>query len=214
MIHSLPESGFNPPPPPETPQEVGPWKRIASQAIYSNPWIHLREDKVLQPDGKPSIYGVVQYRNTAIGVVALDAQNQTVLVGQHRYPLDYYSWEIPEGGCLPDRETALEAAQRELHEEAGATAKQWNYLGCFTLSNSVSDEIAHLYLARDLTVGTAEPEPTEILCQKWIPFAEACRMAMEGEINESLSIVALARAQHFLALEAQGKPQPSYRQTP
>lgn len=198
----------------ERAKNIGPWQVLGSHAIYSNPWIQVREDQVRHPDGQPGIYGVVSFRNLAVGVVPLDRDGHVTLVGQHRYPLDYYSWEIPEGGCRIGMEKTEEAAIRELREETGMRASRLDYLGCFTLSNSVSDEIAHLYLARDLSPDPLDPDSTEILSLQKIPFAEACRQAEEGELNESLTTIALLRARRFLACEAQGLATPQYRTFP
>jgi 8-oxo-dGTP pyrophosphatase MutT (NUDIX family) len=213
-------------PPPDFLRRVGPWSVLGSRAIYSNAWISLREDRVIHPHGAEGLYGVLSFRHIAVGVVPLTADHEVILVGQHRYPLDYYSWEIPEGGGpMPNHaaggasptevESAAEAtAHRELAEETGYSAGRLDYLGCFALSNSVTDEIAHLYLARDLTPGEAQPEPTEILQVKSVPFVEACRMAEEGEINESLSVIALLRARHFLTREKAGMAPAPYRKMP
>jgi 8-oxo-dGTP pyrophosphatase MutT (NUDIX family) len=211
---------------PDALRRVGPWSVLGSRAIYSNAWISLREDRVIHPHGAEGIYGVVSFRHIAVGIVPINAKGEVILVGQHRYPLDYYSWEIPEGGgTLPmiaagsstqtEIEKAAQAtAHRELAEETGYTAARLDYLGCFALSNSVTDEVAHLYLARELIPGEAQPEPTEILQVKAVPFAEACRMAEEGEINESLSVIALLRARHFLAREKAGMSPAPYRKMP
>ena len=169
--------------------------------IYDNPWIRVREDDVLRPDGSPGIYGTVHFKNLAVAVVPIDAQGRVILVGQHRYPFDRYFWELPEGGCPLGHEAPADAAARELREETGCSAARWDYLGTIELSNSVSDEIGHLYLARDLSEGAQEFDPTEQIAIKRVDFAEAWRMAMEGEITESLTVASLARARHFLARE-------------
>lgn len=175
-----------------------PWKRVSSRPIYDNPWISLREDQVLQPDGRPGIYGVVSFKNRAIGVVPVTAEGDTFLVGQFRYTLDQYSWEIPEGGGPLD-ESLLASAQRELKEETGITAARWTYLGELHLSNSVTDEIGCVFLAEDLTFGASEPEGTERLSVRRVPLAKAHEMAMTGEISDGLAVIGLARAQHYLA---------------
>ncbi|MBK9145294.1 MAG: NUDIX hydrolase [Candidatus Melainabacteria bacterium] len=169
---------------------ANPWKTQGTRLIYDNAWITVREDEVVRPDGQKGIYGVVHFKNKAIGVLALTPDRHLYLVGQHRYPLDLYSWEIPEGGC-PEDEDPLEAARRELQEETGLTARNWKLLGTAHLSNSVSDELALWYLATDLVEGKASPEGTEELLVKKVPFEQAVTMAIEGEITDSVSVMAI-----------------------
>lgn len=171
-----------------------PWRTLARREVYDNAWINVTEHAVIRPDGEPGIYGVVRYKNTAIGVLAIDAEDYVYLVGQYRYTLNAYSWEIPEGGCRLG-EDWLAAAQRELAEETGLQAAQWEQLGTAHLSNSVSDELAVWYLATDLTVGEAAPEGTEVLQTKRVPFAEALQMVLTGEITDALSVLALLHYQ-------------------
>jgi len=194
-------------------RRIGPWTRNHSREVYDNPWIRVREDAVTRPDGSPGIYGVVSFHNLTIGVVALNAAGETVLVGQHRYPLDYYSWEIPEGGC-PKGDSPEGTAARELREETGLEAARWDYLGCMVLSNAVSDEYGHLYLARDLTQHEPEPEPTEVLQTRWQPLEAACADAEEGRITDLVSCTGLLRARHFLDRESRGLPPPEYPRQP
>src|SRR3954452_10660424 len=137
-----------------------PWTTVSRRPIYENPWIAVREDRVIRPDGNPGIYGVVHFKNAAVGVLPVDERGRVFLVGQYRYTLDAYSWEIPEGGGAKS-ETPLEAGQRELREEAGITAARWTYLGEVHLSNSVTDEAGCVFLAEDLTLGEAEPDGTK-----------------------------------------------------
>jgi 8-oxo-dGTP pyrophosphatase MutT (NUDIX family) len=169
-----------------------PWRTLASRDVYDNPWISVREDDVLRPDGQPGIYGVVHYKNIAVGVLPIDEDGYTYLVGQYRYTLDRYSWEIPEGGC-PEGEEPLEAARRELREETGLEARSWKPLGTAHLSNSVSDEEAVFYLATGLVPGEAEPDGTEKLELMRVHFDEALRMALEGEITDALSVMAILK---------------------
>lgn len=169
---------------------INPWKTLSTQEVYDNPWINVREDQVIQPDGRPGIYGVVHFKNKAIGIIPVDEDDRIILVGQYRYPLGAYSWEIPEGGC-PEHEDSLTAAKRELLEETGLVAQQWSLLGTAHLSNSVSDEIAHYFVARNLTETEACPEPTEVLVQKKVSFDEALAMVLAGEITDALSVMAL-----------------------
>jgi 8-oxo-dGTP pyrophosphatase MutT (NUDIX family) len=172
--------------------ETNPWTRLSRRSAYENPWIRVDEDQVIRPDGKPGIYGVVHFKNRAVGVVPLDEQDRVLLVGQYRYTLDQYSWEIPEGG-VPLDEDPLSGAQRELLEETGYTAGKWRELGRAHLSNSVSDEEAVYYLAQDLQAGIPRPEGTERLAVCWVSFPEALNMVERGEITDALSIIAIQR---------------------
>jgi 8-oxo-dGTP pyrophosphatase MutT (NUDIX family) len=171
---------------------TSPWQRLSRTVAYENPWIRVYHDEVLRPDRQPGIYGVVHYRNRAVGVVALDDADRVLLVGQYRYTLDLYSWEIPEGGTA-EGEDELAAAQRELREETGFTAERWEEIARLHLSNSVSDEAAICYLATGLRPGAAEPEETEQLQIRWLPFAEALAMVLDGRITDALSVVGLQR---------------------
>jgi ADP-ribose pyrophosphatase len=179
---------------------VGPWRRHRRAVAYENAWVTVYHDEVTRPDGQPGIYGVVHFANTAVGVVAIDAQDRVALVGQHRYTLDAGSWEIPEGGS-PREEDPLAGAQRELLEETGVEAREWRLIGRYHLSNSVSDEEAFLYLATDLVQGEAALDGTEAdLTARWVPFAEVMAMVARGEITDAMSVLAL---QH-VALERGG----------
>ena len=175
-----------------------PWTTLSSTDKYDNSWIKVTEHQVLNPAGKKGIYGVVNFKNMAIGVVPLDADNNTWLVGQYRYALDLYSWEIPEGGCLIGKESKLEAAQRELKEETGLEATDWTEIMEMHLSNSVSDEVGYVFVAKNLTMGMAQPEDTEELKLKKIPFEEALGMCMRGEITDSLTLLALFKTKLLL----------------
>jgi 8-oxo-dGTP pyrophosphatase MutT (NUDIX family) len=173
-----------------TPDETrNPWITVSSRRVYDNPWITVREDGVVRPDGEPGIYGVVHYKNIAVGVLAIE-EDHVYLVGQYRYPLERYSWEIPEGGC-PEGEEPLRAAQRELREETGLQAGRWQRLGEAYLSNSVADEYAVWFLATGLVPGEVRPEGTESLAVRRVAFREALSMALDGEITDALSLVAL-----------------------
>ncbi|HEU4494504.1 MAG TPA: NUDIX hydrolase [Rubrobacteraceae bacterium] len=173
-----------------TPENASnPWVTVSSRQVYENPWISVREDRVLRPDGEPGIYGVVHYKNVAVGVLAVE-DDHVYLVGQYRYPLKMYSWEIPEGGC-PEGEEPLRAAQRELKEETGLEARSWHRLGEAYLSNSVADEYAVWFLATGLAPGKVRPEGTEKILVRRVPLREALEMALDGGITDALSIVAL-----------------------
>ncbi len=170
-----------------------PWRTRAASEVYENPWISVREDQVIRPDGAPGIYGVVHYKHSAIGVLPVEDEH-VYLVGQHRYPLACYSWEIPEGGCAAD-EDPLHAAQRELAEETGLRAARWQRMGTAHLSNSVSDELAIWFLATVLTQGELMPEGTEQLRVRRIPLREALRLVFSGEITDAISVMALMQYQ-------------------
>jgi len=170
-------------------EDRGPWKVTGSSPVYENSWISVREDRVVRPDGEPGIYGVVHYKNTAVGVLPVE-DGHLYLVGQYRYPLGQYSWEIPEGGC-PEGEEPLGAARRELEEETGLVASHWERLGHSHLSNSVSDERAVWFLATGLHSGERRPEGTEVLGLRRVPVEEALVMARDGRITDSLSLIAI-----------------------
>ncbi|MBA3247908.1 MAG: NUDIX hydrolase [Pyrinomonadaceae bacterium] len=170
-------------------EEKSPWQTVSSRVVYDNPWIRVREDAVIRPDKEPGIYGVVHYKNTAIGILAVEGED-IYLVGQYRYTLGQYSWEIPEGGCA-EGEEHLAAAKRELEEETGLQAKRWTKLGEAHLSNSVSDELAVWYLATDLIKGVQQPEGTEQLIIRRVPVIEALQMALTGKITDAISLMAI-----------------------
>ena len=177
--------------------ESNPWTLLKRKRVYENPWIAVDHDDVLNAAGNPGIYGVVRFENLAIGIVTLDNEGKTTLIGQWRYPLERYSWEIPEGGG-PKDEAPLETAKRELLEETGLTAMKWTKLLEMDLSNSVTDERAHLFLAEDLSQGEAAPEETEVFLLKKIPLADAVQLVINGEIRDSLAVTGLLAAERFL----------------
>jgi len=176
----------------QQPTASGPWIRRSRRTAYENAWITIWHDEVTRPDGEPGVYGVVHFANLAAGVLVLDATDRVLLVGQHRYALDEWSWEIPEGG-VPAGETALEGAMRELLEETGVEAADWRELARLHLSNSVSDEVAILFLATGLTHGIAAPEGTEALEIRWLPFEEVVAMTLDGRISDAMTVVAVER---------------------
>lgn len=177
--------------------ETNNWKTISRETTYENRWIRVEHRDVVTPAGSPGIYGVVHFKNKAIGIVPVDDEGFVYLVGQYRYPLDAYSWEIPEGGG-PIGEDPLAAARRELKEETGLTAERWQQIGRVHTSNSVTDEEGLIFLAQGLTVGEAQPEETEELTLKRIPLAEAVDMVMRSEITDSIAVCGILMAARLL----------------
>ena len=181
------------------PDEVtNPWTTLAARPVYENPWIQITEYDVLNPSGGKGIYGKVHFKNIAIGVLPLDADMNTYLVGQYRYTLNQYSWEIPEGGGAMGIDP-VESAKRELMEETGLAAADWSVLQHVHLSNSVSDEFGVVYLARELTPGDASPEETEQLQVVKLPFEEAYKMVESNQITDSLSVAAILKVKLMIA---------------
>ena len=174
-----------------------PWTILAEKNIYDNPWIALTEYDVLNPAGGKGIYGKVHFKNLAIGILPLDEEGYTWLVGQYRFPLDQYSWEIPEGGGDPTL-PPVESARRELLEETGLVASEWTHLMDMHLSNSVSDEKAFLFLARGLEQREPMPEETEQLVIKRVPFEEAYQMVEDGIITDSMAVAAIQKVKLML----------------
>jgi len=181
-------------------EDINPWTTIESHKIYENNWIGLTEHQVLNPSGGRGIYGEVHFKNYAIGILPLDEELNTWLVGQYRYPIKAYSWEIPEGGG-PLADEPLESAQRELMEETGLRATDWTEIQRMHLSNSVSNELAIIYLARGLSEGISEPEETEQLIVRKLPFEEAYQMVIDGTITDSMSVAAILKTKIILLQE-------------
>lgn len=176
-----------------------PWKKLHAKDIYENDWIKLVEDRVLRPDGQEGIYGKVHMKNKAIGIVPIDDSMHTWLVGQYRYTLDEYSWEIPTGGGHDD-ESNLESARRELKEETGLAAVKWTEVLRIHTSNSITDEEGFVYLAQELTEGEPNFDATEVLTIKKIPFSDAVTMVMQNQITDSLSIAGILKIARILGL--------------
>ncbi|MFI5139620.1 MAG: NUDIX domain-containing protein [Sphingobacteriales bacterium] len=177
--------------------EENPWKITSEKIIYDNPWINLTEYQVINPSGNPGIYGKVHYKNIAIGVLPLDDELNTYLVGQFRFALGQYSWEMPEGGGIIGIDP-IDSAKRELLEETGLKAQNWTEIQRLHLSNSVSDELSIIYLARGLEQFEAEPEDTEQLIIRKLPFDEVYQMVCSGEITDSMTVAAVLKVQLLL----------------
>lgn len=169
------------------------WITHSTRTVYDNPWIRVSESRVTNPGGGDGIYGVVHFKNRATGVVPVDDEGFTWLVGQYRYTLESYEWEIPQGGC-PEGESPPEAARRELLEETGLTAANLELLlDGLALSNSVSDERATIFVATGLAEGEANPEETEEIQLRRLPLDEAIAMARDGRITDAVSVIALLK---------------------
>lgn len=174
-----------------------PWKTLKVKPIYENPWIRLEEHDIINPAGKDGIYGKVHFKNRAMAIIPIDQEGNTWLIGQYRYALDEYSWEIPMGGG-PIGKDLFESAKRELKEETGLSAEKWTELMKIHTSNSVTDELAIVYMAEGLTQGETEFEETEILQVKKLPFSEVLDMVMSGEITDSISVAGILKAARIL----------------
>jgi len=172
---------------------ANPWITHGTELRYENPWIRVAESRVTHPSGRDGIYGVVHFKNRAVGVIPIDAEDHTWLVGQFRYALGTYEWEIPAGGCPPG-ESTQETALRELREETGFhSCRVEPLLENIALSNSVTDERAFIYLARELTAGEAAPEETEVLRLRRLPVDEAIGLVLRGEVTDAMSVLGLLR---------------------
>lgn len=181
-----------------------PWTRVSATTVYENPWIRVEDHAVIDPNGRPGQYGKVCFKSRAIAVLPLDADGCTTLVGQYRYTLDEYSWELPMGGADPG-ETPQQAGARELREETGLIAASWLELLRLHTSNSVTDETGHVFLARDLRQGPSEPESTETLAIERLPLAEAHERVLRGEITDAMSVAAILRVAADPALLGRGR---------
>lgn len=172
------------------------WERLSRKSVFENDWMRVLEDDVINPGGGRNAYGHVHFKNQAVAIIALDDEDHVWLVGQERYTLGEYSWELPMGGA-PLEEDPLEAARRELREETGLTAAHWSELMKLHTSNSITDEAGYVFIATDLTEGTPEFEETEDLAIRRMPLHQAIRMVIDGEITDAISVAALLRM-HWL----------------
>jgi ADP-ribose pyrophosphatase len=175
-----------------TEAEKNPWTTLDQQQVYESPWISVEHHEVLNPAGNPGTYSVVHFKKLAIGIVPLDEQNYTWIVGQYRYPLHTYTWEIPEGGGDPN-EAPVESAKRELLEECGIIAREYIPIQQLQLSNSATDEVAFLFVAKQLSFTQAQPEENEQLAIRKIHFDDLFNLVESGEITDSLSVAAILR---------------------
>lgn len=176
-----------------------PWQRLSRKQVYDNPWIEVYEDQVINPRGGRGIYGQVTFKNKAIGIIPVDENFYTWIVGQYRYTLNEYSWEIPMGGGNRNIDP-LESAQRELQEETGISARRWQNIMRIHTSNSVTDEEGFVFLAQDLTQGATAFDETEDLAIRKIQLTEALEMVMSGKITDAISVAGLLKVARIFDL--------------
>ncbi|MDX5320481.1 MAG: NUDIX hydrolase [Bacteroidota bacterium] len=174
------------------PVRGNPWKSKKKEVKLNTPWIEVELHEVINPSGNPGIYGVTRFKNLAIGILPVDEDGNTYIVGQYRFPMDCYTWEIPEGGG-PYGIDPLESAKRELKEETGIEAQRWDLIQTLQLSNSATNEEAYIFLARDLKYGESEPEENEDLEIRKISVAELYERVKSAEITDSLTVAAVLR---------------------
>ena len=170
----------------------GPWTTLSEKLAYETTWISVAHHEVIDPGGKQGVYGVIHFKNLAVGVIPLDEEMNTWIVGQYRYPMEAYSWEMPEGGGSRDL-PPVESAKRELREEVGIEADRWTEILQMDLSNSASDERAIIFVAQGLTLHAPEPAHNEELEQRELPFAELYEMVQRGEVRDSLTVAAVLK---------------------
>ena len=178
-------------------EEKNPWTTLSGEEKYDNPWINVTEYQVINPAGNPGIYGKISFKNIAVGVIPLDEEYNTYLVGQYRYALNRYSWEIPEGGSIVGTHP-MEGAKRELLEETGLKAKSWIPALSIHMSNSVTDELGLIYVAKGLSQHEAEPEDTEDLQIKKVPFDKVFEMVIKGEITDALAVAGIFKVKYMI----------------
>ena len=178
------------------------WKKLSSRSVFENDWMEVLEDHVKNPGGGENLYGHVHFKNRAVAIIALDDDDNTWLVGQQRYTLGEYSWELPMGGA-PLAEAPLEAAKRELREETGISADHWDEVMRLHPSNSITDEVGHVFVATGLTMGEPATEESEELELRKLPLREATQLVLDGDITDAISAAALLRLQIIRSAGAQ-----------
>ncbi len=183
----------------ELPEEPNPWQVHAVRTDYENPYMEIRHHAVTRPDGAPGDYWVARFRRIAVGIIPVDDEGCTWLVGQYRFPTGTYEWEIPEGGADPGEEPEA-CAKRELREETGLTASHFKEILHLQLSNSCTNELSYTYLATGLSLAEAEPDATEKLQVLRLPVAEAIQLAIEGKLRDGITVASLLKL-HALLLQ-------------
>ena len=181
-----------------------PWRQLTSRRIYTNKWMAVREDQVRLPDGRETIYGVVDCGN-CVGVLPFVDGAHVLLVGQYRYVAERFTWEMPTGGVRPG-ESLEAAAQRELAEEAGRRAGRLTWISTYHTSKSVMNETAHLYLGEALAPAAHPPDDTEFIERRIFPFGEVLEMVRRAEITDSMTVIAVLHAALRLDEDRGGVP--------
>lgn len=174
-----------------------PWQTLSKKIAYDNKWISVSHEEVITPTHTNGIYGKVHFKNYAIGIIPIDTDGNTYLVGQYRYAIDAYSWEIPEGGGLIEHDI-LEAAKRELAEEVGLEAQTYTQICITNTSNSATDELAFIFVAQDLNAVETQPDETEQLQIKKLSLLSAVEMVMNGEIKDAISIIGILKLKRLI----------------
>jgi ADP-ribose pyrophosphatase len=170
-----------------------PWKTLASREVYKNPWTRVREDLAEMPNGKTTIYGVIECGH-CVGVLPFLDEDHVVMVRQYRYVFEEnHRWEMPTGGVKPG-ESLEAAACRELREEVGYDAHELQHVSTYFTSKSIVQEIGHLYLGRRLTRVEAVPDDTEFLEVAVFPFEQVLQMVLDSEIRDSMTVITVLHA--------------------
>lgn len=180
-----------------------PWTLVSSKPIYENPWIKVRHDDVIHPNGVPGLFGLIEFKQPAVGIIPVDEEGYTWLVGQYRYPHKRWFWEIPMGG-VPKGESLEAGALRELKEETGLTATRLEHIQTLHATHSISDSVNEIYLAYGLSEGASEPDDAEQLKIKRVLLTQAIRMVEQGEISDAISVAGLLKAKSLLELKSIG----------
>lgn len=178
--------------PPDMPEGANPWQTLSTRLEFENPWFAITTHETVAPDGSRPCYGKISFKNRAVAVIPLDEEQHTWLVGQWRFPLGEYSWELPMGGAPRDEDLET-AALRELREETGVTATRLRLIMKLHTSNSVTDEEGYVFLAEGLAPGAPEFDETEQLAIRRLPFTEALAMVMDGRITDGISVAGILK---------------------
>ncbi|HEX8569127.1 MAG TPA: NUDIX hydrolase [Caulobacteraceae bacterium] len=184
------------PPPAWLKPHGAPWRDHGGEQVFDNPWMTVTRHDATAPTGRPAVYGKIHFKNLALAVLPLHEDGTVTLVGQHRFAMMDYVWEIPEGGG-PLEVEPLESIRRELREEAGLEATDWREVLRFQISNSLTDERGMAWIATGLTAVPAEPDATEAITVARVPFREALDAVVNGWIEDAMTVATVLRAYHM-----------------